>query len=220
VAAALLLTSFLRGFSPFSSLAEQLSLIQPRSEIVVDRSGDATAQARSTRTSGPLRIATATTAAANSVEPTAGPAIAIAPDLSGQPTPEPAPTAPGAPTASSAPPSSSAPSTPTASGPFAGSSASISDPTPATGGNVTVSLRLVRDGQPLAAVPVYAVAHYRTVSNLRWPSASGTVLTNKDGVADITANIGNATRGFEVKVEMIATVDGAPQTWTTSFTPR
>jgi hypothetical protein len=39
-------------------------------------------------------------------------------------------------------------------------------------------------------------------------------------VAEITQNVGNATRGYEVKVDVIATIDGEQKTWNTTFTPR
>jgi hypothetical protein len=67
---------------------------------------------------------------------------------------------------------------------------------------------------------VYAVAHYRTVPNLRWPSATGTVSTDKQGKALLNVNIGNATPGFEIKVDLVADIDGVERTWTTSFTPQ
>ena len=77
----------------------------------------------------------------------------------------------------------------------------MSEAHPAVRSSVTARLKLLRDGAPLAGVPVYAVAHYRTIPNDRWPSGTKTVDTNQDGVAEITQNVGDATRGYEVKVE-------------------
>ncbi|GEM_PF-4651904 len=117
-------------------------------------------------------------------------------------------------------PASAEAATPTAEpDPFAGSAASVSNPTPAVGSPIQVKLKLVQNGTPIADVPVSAVAHFRTVDE-HWPGGNRTVKTDKDGVATIEANIGNATRGYEVKVDVTATIDGAPHTWTTSFTPR
>ena len=107
-----------------------------------------------------------------------------------------------------------------ASDPFAGTEASVSDPNPAVGADVTARLKLVRGGQPLSGVPVYAIAHFRTIPNDRWPPGSKTVETDDQGVAEITQNIGNVTRGFEVKVDLVANVDGEEKTWSTSFTPQ
>src|SRR5438093_1170661 len=108
---------------------------------------------------------------------------------------------------------------PTASGDqFDGSGASVSNTRPAINSNITLTLKLVRSGQPVAGAPVYATVHYRTV-NERWPR-SGTVKTDQNGIADVVDNVGNATRGYEIKVDVFAEVDREPHAWSTAFTPQ
>jgi hypothetical protein len=175
--AALVLSSAIRGFSPFTSLAAQFNLVNSHQEVVAERDADL----QPLGTAGPLRFATPTPPSVAAAETTAA-------GSGGES--------------------------------FAGSEATISDPQPEIGSSVTVRLRLVRDGAPLAGVPVYAVAHYRTIPNDRWPSGTRTVDTDADGMAEITQNVGNATRGYQVKVDVIATIDGEQKSWTTSFTPQ
>jgi hypothetical protein len=191
VAAILILGSLLRGFSPFSSIAEQLSLIPGRSPSIVavrdDNSSERTVA--TSRTAGPLRFATPTVASSSAAAGTTPVATTGAQSASG-------------------------------GDPFAGSAASVSNASPVSGGNITLTLTLVRDGKPQENVPVYAVAHYRTVPNLRWPSATGTVRTDRQGKALLNVNIGNATPGYEIKVDLVAEIEGVERTWTTAFTPQ
>jgi hypothetical protein len=65
---------------------------------------------------------------------------------------------------------------------------------------------------------VWAKAKYRTVT-LRLPPM-GTVRTDQTGTATITLDVGNATPGYEVKVDVVAQVDGQELSWPVSFTPR
>ena len=101
---------------------------------------------------------------------------------------------------------------------FDGSSLTLSDSQPPQGTTVTALVRLQRNGQPVADVPVYVTATYRTTSE-RWPS-SGPARTDARGAAAIPFNIGDATRGFEVKVVAHADVEGTDLTWESAFTPR
>jgi hypothetical protein len=66
---------------------------------------------------------------------------------------------------------------------------------------------------------VYLVAHYRTVDE-RFPADDGTVQTNDIGEATITFNIGDATVGHPVNVDVIAQVEGEPIQTQATFTPR
>jgi hypothetical protein len=66
---------------------------------------------------------------------------------------------------------------------------------------------------------VYLVAHYRTVDE-RQPPGNGTVKTDGTGAALITFNIGDATAGFQVNVDVTALVDGQQVAFQTSFTPQ
>lgn len=97
--------------------------------------------------------------------------------------------------------------------------ARVNNPAPARRTEIGVIMRLTRDNQPLRNVPVYAIAHYRTVDE-RFPENNGTVATNDLGEATITFNIGDATAGFPVNVDVIAAVDGEEVKAQTSFVPR
>lgn len=100
---------------------------------------------------------------------------------------------------------------------FAGSSASVSNPTPAQNTSESVVVKLRRDGQPATNVDLWSSVHYRT-TNERWPP-SGTVRTDATGTATITFNIGDATLNYPVQVQVFAQVEDQQLTWTTSFTP-
>jgi hypothetical protein len=95
----------------------------------------------------------------------------------------------------------------------------VSDPSPPRRSEVSVSIRLTRDDKPLTGVPVYLVAHYKTIEE-RFPENNGTVQTNVNGEATVTFNIGDATAGFPVNVDVIGTVDGQPVQAQTTFLPR
>jgi hypothetical protein len=97
--------------------------------------------------------------------------------------------------------------------------ARINNPAPARGTEVSVVMRLTRESAPLRNVPVFAVAHYKTVDE-RFPANEGTVATNDLGESTITFNIGDATAGFPVNVDLIATVDDEQVKAQTSFLPR
>lgn len=95
----------------------------------------------------------------------------------------------------------------------------IEPPDPVQGSVVTVTVRVQRNGQPVAGIPVYLVAHFRTV-NERWPAGGGTVRTDAQGTARIPFNIGPATPGYTVRVEVVGVMNGQEITWSGSFTPR
>jgi curved DNA-binding protein CbpA len=101
---------------------------------------------------------------------------------------------------------------------FKGSTISVSNPQPFRNTPVNVVAKLRRNGQPAANVDVWATVKYRTVT-LRWPQ-TGTVRTDQTGTATITLNVGNATPGYEVGVDVRAQVDGQELSWPASFTPR
>jgi hypothetical protein len=100
---------------------------------------------------------------------------------------------------------------------FAGSSASVSDPSPAQNAPENVIIRLRRDGKPAANFDVWATVKYRTVEE-RWPS-SGALKTDANGGATISFNVGGATPNFPVTVQVFAQVDDQQLSWSTSFTP-
>ncbi len=97
--------------------------------------------------------------------------------------------------------------------------ARINNPAPARRTEVSVVVRLTRDNTAMRNIPVYAVAHYKTVDE-RFPVNDGTVATNDLGEATITFNIGDATAGHPVTVDLVATVDGEDVKAQTSFQPR
>lgn len=102
---------------------------------------------------------------------------------------------------------------------FGGSEVAISEPRPARQSNVTVTLKLLREGQPLPNANVYLVARYRTLEE-RQPPGTSTVRTDDKGMAAITFNIGDATPGFQVNIDVTALADGQQVAFQTSFTPR
>jgi hypothetical protein len=143
----------------------------------------------------------------------------------------PSPTPPQTPSGAAAVPSPEAGPSPTPQPPpgalpttvagqrFAGSEVSISEPRPTRQSDVTVTLKLMREGQPLPNANVYLVAHYRTLDE-RQPPGTSTVRTDDKGMASIAFNIGDATPGFQVNVDLTALADGQQVPFQTSFTPR
>lgn len=121
--------------------------------------------------------------------------------------PSPAPTAAAAP-----PPAAQAP------GPVR-PTARVSNAAPPRRSEISVVMRLTRDNRPVPNAPVYLVAHYRTVDE-RFPAGDATVPTNDQGEATITFNIGDATAGFQVNVDVIAQVEGETVQTQVSYIPR
>jgi hypothetical protein len=95
----------------------------------------------------------------------------------------------------------------------------VSNPSPPRRTEVSVSVRFTRDDKPITGVPVYLVAHYKTIEE-RFPENNGNVQTNVNGEATVTFNIGDATAGFPVNVDVIGTVDGEQVQAQTTFLPR
>ena len=95
----------------------------------------------------------------------------------------------------------------------------VSNPAPARRTEIGITMKLTRDNQPVKGVPVYVVAHYRTVQE-RFPPDDGNVQTNDIGEATVTFNIGDATAGFPVNVDVIAQVEGETVQAQATFTPR
>jgi hypothetical protein len=118
-----------------------------------------------------------------------------------------------------APPPTLAPAEPKPAGDaYEGTSVSVDNPNPARRSPIGIGIKIMRDGKPVDGSEIYAVAHFRTLDE-RWP-ASGVVTTDGNGEARITSNVGEATPGHEVKVDVIANVDGEQVTRQVSFTPR
>ncbi|MCC7107465.1 MAG: J domain-containing protein [Chloroflexi bacterium] len=102
---------------------------------------------------------------------------------------------------------------------YAGSDVRVSDGTPTRDSTISIGLTLMRAGAPAEGALVYLIAHYRTVDE-RWPANNGTTPTDKNGQATISFNIGNASSGYPVNVDVIALDGGQQAIWQTSFTPR
>jgi hypothetical protein len=102
---------------------------------------------------------------------------------------------------------------------FAGSQVLLSDPQPPRRTDLTVTLKLAREGQPVPNANVFLTAHYRTVDE-RQPPGNSTMKTDSGGSAVITFNIGDATPGYPVALDVTALVDGQQAVFKASFTPR
>ncbi|MFN0071389.1 MAG: DnaJ domain-containing protein [Chloroflexota bacterium] len=132
-------------------------------------------------------------------KPQASPEIALASQATAQPSPTTAP--------------------PAGVERYAGTELEISDPNPPRRTDLTVTLRLVRDGQPVEGALAYLIARYRTTEE-RWPQGTATVRTDSSGLARVSFNIGDATAGFPVPVEMVTLIDGQQFSWRSQFIPR
>jgi hypothetical protein len=84
---------------------------------------------------------------------------------------------------------------------------------------VAVTLKLLREGQPVPNANVFLTAHYRTIEE-RQPPGNSTVRTDNAGIAKIEFSIGDATPGFQVNLDVTALVDGQQVAFQASFTPR
>jgi hypothetical protein len=102
---------------------------------------------------------------------------------------------------------------------YAGTQVDISDPNPSRRTQITVTLRLVRDGQPVEGALAYLIARFRTTEE-RWPQGTATVRTDARGQAQVSFNIGDATAGFPVPVEMVTLIEGQQFSWRSQFIPR
>lgn len=91
--------------------------------------------------------------------------------------------------------------------------ASISNGAPPPRTNVTAYGRIIVNGAPLAGANVHTTWHYRTTT----PTAD--CLTGVDGIGHCARNIGAATPGYTVRVDIQVTYAGHPHTAQTWFTP-
>jgi hypothetical protein len=97
----------------------------------------------------------------------------------------------------------------------------VSNPSPPRRSEINVVMKLTRGNSnaPVVGAPVYLIAHYKTIDE-RFPAGDATVPTNEIGEAMIVFNIGDATAGFPVNVDVVAKVDGEEQKVQTTFLPR
>jgi hypothetical protein len=95
----------------------------------------------------------------------------------------------------------------------------MSNQSPSRRTEADVIARITRDGKPLSNVPVSIVVHYKTVDE-RFPANDGNVPTNDNGEATITFNVGEATAGYLVVVDVLAQVEDQQLRMQTSFIPK
>jgi hypothetical protein len=137
--------------------------------------------------------------------------VAAPPEAKPSPAPTPVPTP-------AEPPPGALPTALTAQR-FAGSQVVLSSERPARQADLTVTLKLMREGQPVPDANVYLVAHYSTVDE-RQPAGTATVKTDASGTAAITFNVGDAIANRDVNLVVTALVDGQQVVFKTTFTPR
>jgi hypothetical protein len=92
--------------------------------------------------------------------------------------------------------------------------ASVSNNRPAQHSDVTVTAQLMNNGQPVADAPMTATWHYKSTA----PTCTGQ--TGSDGVVSCSRNIGDATKGYLVKITVVFNWNGEQYTAQTSFTPQ
>lgn len=80
---------------------------------------------------------------------------------------------------------------------------------------VTVSAELVCDGQPIIGAPMKTTWNYKDQ-----PIACDEGITNDEGIASCTLNIGSAESGYYVRVDISLLWQGRTYTFVTGFTPR
>ena len=107
---------------------------------------------------------------------------------------------------------------PAATGPLT-STVRVSNPNPPRRSEINITMRLMRGNSPVVGAPVYLIVHYRTTDE-RFPGGEGTVSTNDIGEALIPFNIGDATAGFPVNVDVIAKVGDEEHKAQATFLPR
>jgi len=89
----------------------------------------------------------------------------------------------------------------------------VSNPTPTRNQDLTVYGRLLDDGTPRPGLPLHTVWHYKSTT----PTCDAT--TGPDGEGSCTRNIGAATTGYDVHVDVTISYNGQTYTVTTFFTP-
>lgn len=98
--------------------------------------------------------------------------------------------------------------------PAAGAQAWMVDAAPQSGANVTVCVRLIASGAAVSSATVDLRVAYKTTTT----PYSG--VTSSDGVATISFDTGNPTKGEPVNVNADVLYNGRTYTATTSFTPQ
>jgi hypothetical protein len=132
--------------------------------------------------------------------------------------PTPPPTSPPVPTVTPTPRPAVPSPTPTPATTAHTATAWVSVPNPSQRSPNTVFGKLVSGSVGAAGAQMYAVAHYKS-TNTRIPE-SGTVPTGTDGVASAVFNVGGASSGYTVVVDVYLTYQGQTYKTTTSFTPK
>ena len=188
--------------TPASSAPEIQQLLATPVSTVSDSVAITTPTIEPTATREPSPTATSTLPPS----PTASPILVLTPSPTSTPV-TPTPT----------PPLTSAPATaatylaPTANVVV---TASVSNATPAQNSSVTVSAKLVDNGQPIANAPMTTTWHYKTST----PTCTGT--TGSDGIASCRRYIGGATKGYTVLVTVTLTWNGQTYMGQTAFKPQ
>lgn len=90
----------------------------------------------------------------------------------------------------------------------------VSDANPAKHSDVTVYGKITQGGVGISGVPMEATWHYRTTTSY----CSG--VSNNSGIASCSRNIGNATSGYYVRIDVAMTYGGRTYYASTGFTPR
>jgi hypothetical protein len=92
--------------------------------------------------------------------------------------------------------------------------ACVSNPTPSKNSNQTVYGRLIVNGQVIKNVPMYTTWYYKTTT----PTCEGN--SGSSGVASCTRNIGGASSGYEVDIDVRFSYNGLSYYGSTSFTTK
>jgi hypothetical protein len=95
-----------------------------------------------------------------------------------------------------------------------GVQACVSDPNPAKNSTVTVYGRLVVGGQAISGATMNTTWNYKSTT-----TTCGGVSGN-DGIASCTKDIGGASKGYTVRIDVIFTSNGQSYSGSTSFTPQ
>jgi len=93
-------------------------------------------------------------------------------------------------------------------------SATVSNPSPTDGSTETVSGTFLNNGQGVAGVEMDTTWHDKTTTS--YCSA----ITGSDGVASCSRDIGGATKGYTVVIDVAFSWQGQTYTASTSFTPQ
>ena len=131
------------------------------------------------------------------------------PTPSPSPSPGPGPTPPGSPGPGS---TSCLPASSGVTGDLV--QACVDNPTPSKGNTVTVYARLIVGGHTAGGANMNTVWHYKSTTS----TCSGT--SGDDGVATCSLQIGSATKGYQVKIDVNFTYNGKTYSGETSITPQ